>query len=81
MPDYNARVEMFKMYLANRPVSENIDYSKVATISENYTASDINYIVNEAARIALKLRTKIKQEHLEEVINKTPPSISDKQIN
>lgn len=80
MPDYNARVEMFKMYLANRPVSENIDYSKVATISENYTASDINYIVNEAARIALKLRTKIKQEHLEEVINKTPPSISDKQI-
>lgn len=79
-PDQTAREEMFMLHLSNRPTENDIDIEKLAELTNLYVASDIKFLVNEASRNALKKRTRIKQEHLEEAIKKNPPSISDKQL-
>jgi len=79
-PDFDARLEMFKLILVGRPVDEDINYPELAELTFNYVSSDINFLVNEASRNALKRRENISQNHLEEVIKKYPPSISEKQL-
>ncbi|MCX6309172.1 MAG: ATP-binding protein [Bacteroidia bacterium] len=79
-PDLTARKEMFKLHLKERPTEKNIDFEKMAEITNLYVASDIKFIVNEASRNALKERIKINQGHLESVIKLNPPSISEKEL-
>ncbi|MCB0537817.1 MAG: AAA family ATPase [Bacteroidetes bacterium] len=79
-PDKDARVEMMKLLLKKRPVEGNFNYSDLADKTENYVSSDINFIINEAARTALKQRVKINENHIIEVIKSFPPSISSKEI-
>ncbi len=78
--DFNARLEMFKMYLEGRPVDPDINLKNISEMTENYVPSDISYIVNEASRNALKDRTNINQQHIEDVIRQTQPSVSMSQI-
>lgn len=79
-PDFEARAEMFKLYLKDRPAASDIDLKQLAVLSENYVSSDIKFIVNEASRNALMERALITQSHLEAVLRKTSPSISENQI-
>jgi transitional endoplasmic reticulum ATPase len=79
-PDFDARVELFKLYLENRPIDKDIDYNRLAVLSDNYVSSDIKFMVNEAARNALRKRERINQIYLEKVIRDTRPSISESQI-
>jgi len=51
-PDYEARVELLRLYMANRP-QEEIDWHNCAVELEGYTCAEIEFIVNEAARPAL----------------------------
>ena len=81
LPDFDARYTMLKLYCKNWPVDSSIDYKKISEMTKNYVASDIKYIVNEASRNALKKRININQNHFEDVIAETQPSISQKQIN
>lgn len=79
-PDKNARIEMIKLHLKNRPVDKDLDYEVLGDLTENYVSSDLNFILNEAARDALKERNKIQQKHIEKVISRTSPSISKQLI-
>jgi len=79
-PDFEARIEMFRLYMKDRPAAPDIDLKQLAGLSENYVSSDIKFIVNEASRNALMERVLITQNHLEEVLRKTSPSISENQI-
>jgi len=79
-PDFDARLEMFKIYIEERPVAPDIDLKKLSELTENYVSSDIKFIVNEASRNALKERANINQKHIERVIKTIPPSVSIKQI-
>ncbi len=79
-PDFDARIEMFRLCLKDRPVDPDVDLKWLAELSENYVSSDIKFMVNEASRNALKERVNISQEHLKDVIKNTPPSISQNQI-
>ncbi len=76
-PDFEARKAMFAMYLNPRPIDFGIDYDKLALLTENFVSSDIkDSIVDEASRQALKSPQKrITMSILEEVINKTKPSV------
>jgi len=76
-PDFEARKAMFEMYLKPRPIDFGIDYDKLALLTENFVSSDIkDSIVDEASRQALKSPQKrITMSILEEVINKTKPSV------
>jgi transitional endoplasmic reticulum ATPase len=79
-PDHAARIAMFKLFLTDRPIDKDIDLIKLTEMTVHYVSSDISFLVNEAARNALKERANIGQKHLEEAINKFPPSISERQL-
>lgn len=76
MPDLEARKEMFRIHLLGRPFNESeIDLEKLSKDTEGYIASDIAYIVNDAAMLAAFTHSDITQELLEQTIQNTRPSI------
>ena len=80
MPDKKARSEMFKLHLSGRPCSD-IDAERLAEMTDGYIASDIAYIVNDAAMGAAFSDKPISQELLEATIKSIHPSISKEVIN
>ena len=75
MPDLTARKLMFELYLKDRPCDE-IDCEALAVKADGYVASDIAYVVNEAATIAAFNRENITQELLIKTIEGIKPSIN-----
>ena len=75
MPDKEARQEMFKLHLNGRPCGE-INAERLAELTDGYIASDIAYIVNDAAMGAAFNDQPITQQLLEEIISSVHPSIS-----
>ena len=80
-PDFKARKEMFKMLLEKRTVDFGLDYEQLANKTENYVSVDVKQLINEASRKALRNKSKISQEILLEVIEKTRPSVSFAEIH
>lgn len=78
-PDEEARQEMFEMYLKDRYTDFGIDYGRLAALTEGYVSSDIRYLVDEAARMALTRNEKITMGLLEESIKTHPSSIKPKE--
>ena len=78
-PDEEARREMFEMYLKGRYTDFGIDYGKLAALTDGYVSSDIRYLVDEAARMALTRNEKITMALLEESIKAHPSSIKPKE--
>lgn len=79
MPDKEARCEMFKMHLSGRPC-EDIDVERLADMTDGYIASDIAYIVNDAAMGAAFSDQPITQQMLETTIGSIRPSLSKEVI-
>lgn len=71
-PDFRTRKLMFDLYLKDRPC-EDIDTDKLAELTEDYVASEIAYIVNDAAMQAAFADVPISQETLVQCIKNTPP--------
>lgn len=71
-PDLRTRKLMFELYLKDRPCEE-IDTDKLAELTEDYVASEIAYIVNDAAMQAAFADVPISQETLVQCIKNTPP--------
>lgn len=80
VPDKEAREGIFRIHMKDRPAQENIDFAKLAGLTPNYVASDIAYIVNDAATRAFEDNIDITQQLLEEVIKENTPSITEKDI-
>ena len=81
-PDFDARKEMFKLCLSGRPHDDNIDFSMLAELTENYVSSDIELIVTEVARLAVaENKDSVTEAMLMTVISKFKPSISVAEIN
>lgn len=74
-PDFEARKVMFEMFLKNRPLDFGMDYDRLSSLTENYVSSDIEFLVNEASRSALKEKSRITMRILEDVIKNTKPSV------
>lgn len=51
-PNYETRRQLFKVNLKKRAVEENINYDKLASMTENYSCADIKEIVDNAGRYA-----------------------------
>lgn len=79
-PDFEARKLMLELYLKSRPYDFGLDYDKLATLTEDYVSSDIEMIVNDASRIALRQKCRISITILEQVIAKTKPSLTKKEL-
>lgn len=80
-PDFEARRSMFRLYLESRPVEVGLDYSELAKATENYVASDIKFLCDEAARMALRSNSRITKEIIIITINSNRPSISLSDLN
>ena len=79
-PDFEARKAMFEMYLKNRPLDFGIDYDTLSTLTANYVSSDIEFLANEASRLALKEKSRVTMGHLEHTITNTKPSVSYQEL-
>jgi len=75
-PDFNLRKQLFKMYLENRPTELGLEFDTFAELTENYVSSDIKFICDEAARMALKNNTRIASETIINIIQKSKPSVT-----
>lgn len=74
-PDFELRKALFEIYLKSRPLDFGIDYDHLAKITENYVSGDIEFLVNEASRMALNGKTRISMVILENIIRATKPTI------
>lgn len=69
------------MYLKSRPIDFGMDYEKLATLTDNFVAADIELLVNDASRNALKIKGRITMQTLENIIKNYKPSVSIKELN
>jgi transitional endoplasmic reticulum ATPase len=74
-PDFEARKAMFELCLKNRPLDFGIDFNQLSKLTENYVSADIEFLVNESSRLALKMKSRISMKIIEEIINNTRPSV------
>ncbi|MCF0125113.1 MAG: AAA family ATPase [Clostridia bacterium] len=54
LPDYDARVALFKLQLENIPVSEDLDYNYLAKITEGFNGADIKEVCEKLKMSAIK---------------------------
>lgn len=76
-PDFEARKDIFKKHLSERPCEE-IDYEELARLSEDFVAGDITETVNEAAMTAAYMDVPISQKILVDVLKYKNPTYSTK---
>jgi SpoVK/Ycf46/Vps4 family AAA+-type ATPase len=63
--------------LKRRPVAESIDYTGIAEVLDGYSASDIKFLTDEAAPMAIARSQPISTETLLVAMGRVPPSISE----
>lgn len=81
-PDFDAREEMFRLCLKDRPFSPLIDFKKLAALTEHYVGSDLELIVTEAARDAVTHdRAEIDEVTLARAIKRVTPSLTQNEID
>lgn len=78
-PDLDARLGLFRILLAGKPVEPEIDLQKLADETEGRVCSDIDFIVSEAARIAYNGRNMISMSSLCAIISNTDSSLTSEQ--
>lgn len=76
-PDFEARKDIFRKHLSNRPCDE-IDYDELAKLSDDFVAGDITETVNEAAMTAAYMDVPISQKILVDVLKYKNPTYSTK---
>lgn len=76
LPDKEAREKMFLLHLQGRPYDENnIDVERLSELSDGFIASDIAYVVNDAAMVAAFTDQEITEDLLETSVKNTHPSL------
>lgn len=80
MPNEDVRESLFRMNIEGRYASDDIDYKAIAKLTEGYVASDIAYIVNEAALSAAIADVPISEAVLREQIAATRSSVTKADI-
>ncbi len=74
-PDEEARSDMLALHLKGRPVSNLLSLDSLAKQLSGYSASDLRFLVDEAARSALNFRRDISDEDVATARRKIKPSV------
>lgn len=69
------------MYLERRPYDFGLDYQLLADMTQGYVSADIQLIVNDASRNALRQHCKITMGLLKDAISNTRPSLSANELS
>lgn len=86
LPDKEARAELFRLEVEKRPHAD-IDYDVLAAATDNYTCSDISFIVEETARQCFEETLDrgtdeplpLSMDRLMEILKSTHSSVSEAQ--
>jgi len=82
VPDMEARKSIFKVHTKGLPLAQDVDFEKLAKMTERFTGADIANVVAEAKKLAAReameknIIVPIRMEHFSEVIGETKPSVS-----
>ena len=79
-PGKIARKKIFELYLKNRYSDDNIDYDKLASMTDNYVASDIEFIINSASHTAAIKEIPISMDIILNVIKEFKPSLNKEKL-
>ena len=80
VPDIEARMALFRLYMNKCPYDFGLDYHQLADMTQGYVSADIQLIVNDASRNALRQHSKITMELLKAAITNTAPSLSNNEL-
>ena len=86
LPDLAARSKMLDIYLAHRPLADDVNLADLAHRLEGYSGADIKYICDRAATIpfmqivATGKEENITNKIIEDVIHDTTPSVTPDQL-
>jgi transitional endoplasmic reticulum ATPase len=78
-PDLEARIEAIKLYMRGRP-QEQVDLFALLENKNWYSFADLELVVNDAARDALKSSQPIMYKHLEDAFRRIRPSINAQMV-
>jgi transitional endoplasmic reticulum ATPase len=82
LPDLAARRKMLEMYLAHRPLANDVNMDSLSNMMEGYSGADIKYICDRAATVpflqsvATGSEGQITQAILNDVLHDTPKSVN-----
>jgi transitional endoplasmic reticulum ATPase len=74
-PDAEARREILRLHLDDRPVADDVDWGPVVAGTEGYAASDLELLAENAARNAFRDGSDISGEHLDTALFETQSSL------
>jgi transitional endoplasmic reticulum ATPase len=86
LPDLPARLKMLELYLAHRPLSDDVEIESLATRLDGYSGADIHHICDRAATVpflqtlATGVDGSITARIIDDVLHDTPPSVTPEQI-
>jgi transitional endoplasmic reticulum ATPase len=75
-PDEEARREMLALHLRGRPQATSLDLRAISADTDFYSASDLRFLVDEAARDALSKNEVINKQPFLVAMAKIQPSIT-----
>jgi transitional endoplasmic reticulum ATPase len=78
-PDEKSRLEIFKIYTKNMPLTKDVDVVYLATVTKNYSGADIEALCREAAMCALRRDVNAKEVTMtdfQDAMKRIGPSIT-----
>jgi len=95
-PDKEARKEIFRIHLKNKPLAEDVKLEELAEKTEGYSGADIEAVCREAGMLAIRealksgvsreeakeiaKKIKITRRHFEEALKKVKPSLTQEDL-
>jgi hypothetical protein len=76
-PDEEARQEMLALHLRGRPIASTLELAPLSRALVGYSASDLKFLVDEAARSAFMNKTDIGEDDFSVAIAKIRPSVPE----
>jgi transitional endoplasmic reticulum ATPase len=78
-PDEKSRIQIFKIYTKDMPLSKDVNITQLATMAKNYSGADISSLCREAAMYALRKDVNTKEVTMadfEEAKKRVAPSVT-----
>ncbi|MEM1537208.1 MAG: CDC48 family AAA ATPase, partial [Candidatus Nezhaarchaeales archaeon] len=83
-PDYDARVQIFKIHTRRMPLAPDVSIEELAKMTENYAGSDIEALCREAAMLALRQNLgaeRVERSHFLKAMKKVKPTVNEAMLN
>jgi transitional endoplasmic reticulum ATPase len=78
-PDEKSRLQIFKIYTKDMPVTKDVDLNQLASVSKYYSGADIESLCREAAMHALRRdvnATEVTMKDFQDAIKEVGPSVT-----